>query len=241
MMKKGSILPATVYYGGVPMTFVQALIASYRALHNLLPLQAESSAMINLARTKNGKAFLKSNAEWILLLDTDMWWEPNAIIRMVKTAKERKVKVVAGLAFMEQKNRIIPNAYKFIPDGEGGKVLAPFAVLPSLIEPFEVDATGGSCLLVHRDVYQDVMEASVARENTAYWWQEDVYMPIKKEMQGEDITFCKRITEAGYTILYEPRSLFSHLSKDTLLDVREYVEFLERSNIEYGHLRHDTN
>ncbi len=74
------------------------------------------------------------------------------------------------------------------------------------------------------------------RGDTAYYWQEDEYMPIKGEMQGEDITFCKRITEAGYDILYEPRALFSHLSKDNLLDVREYLDFLKVHNIEHGSL-----
>ncbi len=235
-MKKNSIMPATVYYGGVPITFLHALIHSYKAMHNLLPLQAESSGMINLARTKNGKAFLMSDAEWILLLDTDMWWEPYSIIRLMKTAKEKKVKAVAGLAFMEQKDRIIPNAYAFIPDGSGGKYLAPYAVLPSLTEPFKVDATGGSCFLVHRDVYEDIMKREVERGETAYYWQEDAYMPIKKEMQGEDITFCKRITEAGYDIWYEPRALFSHLSKNKLVDVREYLAFLDVSKIEHAHL-----
>ncbi len=234
-VKKGSIMPACVYYKGVPMTFVDSLINSYKALGNLLPLQSQSSAMINAARTTNGKEFLKSDAEWLLLLDTDMWWEPNCIIRMLKTAKEKKAKIVAGLAFMEIKGRIIPNAYRYIPHGEG-RIIVPFAVLPSLGEAFPVDATGGSCLLVHRDVYQDVMEASIANDNTAYYWQEDVYMPHAKEMQGEDITFSKRATAAGYEIWYEPRALFSHLSKDTLLDVREYVDFLERSGIEYGNL-----
>ena len=234
-MKKGTILPACVYYKGVPMTFVDSLINSYKALTNLLPLQHATSAMINQARTDNGLAFLKSRAEWLLLLDTDMWWEPNAIIRMMQTAREKDVKVVAGLAFMEQKDRIVPNAYKYIPV-DGGKIIAPFAVLPSLKEAFPVDATGGSCLLVHRDVYQAVMEQSIENDNTGYYWQEDIFMPVAKKMQGEDITFCKRITQAGFEIWYEPRALFSHLSKDTLLDIREYVMFLERSNIEYGHL-----
>ncbi len=229
-------MPATVYYGGVPMTFVQSLISSYKAMRNLLPLQAESSAMINLARTKNGTAFLKSQAEWIFLVDTDMWWEPSSLIRLMKTAKETQIKAVAGLSFMEQKDRIVPNAYAFIPDGGDGKVLAPYAVLPTLDEPFRVDATGGSCFLVHRDVYQDVKDMVAKRGDTAYYWQEDEYMPIKGEMQGEDITFCKRITEAGYDILYEPRALFSHLSKDTLLDVREYLDFLKVHNIEHGNL-----
>lgn len=236
-IKKGSILPMCVYYKGVPMTFVDSLINSYKALNNLMPLQSESSAMINRARTINGKEFLKSRAEWALLVDTDMWWEPNAIIRMVKTAKEKDAKMVAGLAFMEQAGRIVPNAYRRIPV-DGKTILAPFAVLPALNQAFPVDATGGSCLLVHRDVYQDVFEASVERGDTAHYWQEDVFEG-GTEMTGEDLIFCKRAKALGYEIWYEPRSLFSHLSKDTLLDVREYVEFLERSNLEYAHLRHE--
>ena len=224
-MKKGSILPATIYYKGVPMLFVQALIASYKAMNNLMPLQAETSAILNQARTKNGLAFLESEAEWIFLVDTDMWWEPSALIRLMKTARETKAKAVAGLAFMEQKGRVIPNAYAFIPDGSGGKVLAPYAVLPTMDKPFTVDATGGSCFLVHRDVY--VAVKGMMKGKTKFYWQEDVYLPIADDMQGEDITFSKRIIEAGFDILYEPRAMFSHLSKETLLDVREYLKFIE--------------
>ena len=224
-MKKESILPATIYYKGVPMLFVQALITSYKAMNNLMLLQAETSAILNQARTKNGIAFLESEAEWIFLVDTDMWWEPSAIIRLVKTAREFKVKAVAGLAFMEQKGRVIPNAYAFIPDGSDGKVLAPYAKLPTLHSPFTVDATGGSCFLIHRDV--DVAVKGMMEGKTKFYWQEDVYLPDADDMQGEDITFSKRIIEAGFDILYEPRALFSHLSKETLLDVKEYLAFIK--------------
>lgn len=234
-MKKGSILPANVNPGYLPRTFVESLALSYKALPHLLPIIANSSAIPNRARTQNGTTFLQSEAEWILLLDSDMMWEPDAIIRLTQTAKQRKVKAVSGLTFMEQKNRVIPHAYATIPDGQGDYILAPYAVIPTMDEAFPVDAVGGACFLVHRDIYQDVYEQT--KGTTRYYWQEDVYNPKSNDQQGEDITFCKRILAAGYEILYEPRAVFLHTSKETLLGPQEYLDFLERLNIEHAHLR----
>lgn len=234
-LKKGSILPVNVNPGYLPRTFVESLALSYKALPHLLPIIANTSAIPNRARTQNGEAFLASDAEWVLLLDSDMMWEPDAIIRLTKTARQTKAKAISGLTFMEQKNRVIPHAYATIPNNQGGKILAPYAVLPTLTEPFQVDAVGGACFLVHRDVYQAVYE--MTKGTTRYYWQEDVYNPKSNDQQGEDITFSKRIYAAGFNILYEPRAVFLHTSKETLLGPKEYLDFLERLNIEHAHLR----
>jgi hypothetical protein len=230
-MKKGRVLPMNVNPGFLPRSFVKCLARSYKAIPHLMEIQEESSAIPNLARTKNGKAFLASEAEWALLLDSDMTWEPVSIIQLLKTAKEIKAKVVSGLTFMEQKNRVVPHAYAYIPDGQDGTVLAPYAVVPTLTEPFKVDAVGGACLLVHRDVYLDVKK--LTEKTTAHYWQQDVYSPKNKEMKGEDLVFSERITAAGHNIYYEPRAPFPHLRKPDLLGVQDYVGFLDGAGIEH--------
>jgi GT2 family glycosyltransferase len=214
------------------MYFLQALIASYKAMPHLLPLQAESSSMINLARTRNGHAFLESDAEWIFLVDTDMLWEPGALIRLLQTAKEKKAKAVSGLAFMDHKGRIVPHAYQVIPNENGGYTQNAYATLPSHTEPFQVHAVGGACFLVHRHVYEDV--ALLSKGKTAYLWQEDVYQPGLDAQMGEDLSFCQRIRKAGHEIWYEPRSVFLHAQKPGFIGPIQYTEYMESLSTQLG-------
>lgn len=217
--------------GFLPRHFVKCLARSYRALPHLMEIQEESSSIPNLARTKNGLAFLASEAEWALLIDSDMTWKPMSIIQLMKTAKEKKARIVSGITFMEQHRRIVPHAYEMIPDGAGGKVVAPYAVLPSYVEPFPVFAVGGACLLVHRDVYQDVYD--LYKDKTGFYWQEDIYIPTAKanKMQGEDITFSKKVNEAGYQIWYDPQAPFPHLKKPDLITIADHVQTLQQAGI----------
>lgn len=232
-MKKNSILPMNVSPGYVPKVFVECLSMSHKALSNLLPIQMGTSALPNRARTENGHAFLASEAEWALLIDSDMTWLPDAIIRLMKTAKETGAKAISGLTFMQQHGRIVPHAYQYLPQEShpNGKVLAPYAVLPTMTEPFKVQAVGGACFLVHRDVYEGVAKMQLLKGETAYLWQEERYLRHEKAMRGEDLVFCERINEAGYDILYEPRAPFLHTHKPDVIKWAEYVAFLDAQGI----------
>lgn len=222
--------------GYVPRLFVECLAHSYKALPHMLPIQTYTSAIPNRARTINGLAFLQSEAEWALLLDSDMTWEPGAIIQLTKTAKRKRAKAVSGLTFMEQSGgRIVPHCYDEIPNNQGGKARAAYAVLPTLDQPFKVKAVGGACFLVHRDVYQDVKK--ITEGMTGYFWQEDRYNPKVGEMEGEDIVFSDRIRTAGYDIWYEPRAPFLHKTKGDILGLPEHIEFLDKAGISHGYQR----
>jgi hypothetical protein len=213
------------------MPFVESLIASYKAIPYLLPLQAASSALPNRARTKNGRAFLESGAEWALLIDDDMAWEPQDIQRLRQTAKEKNAKVVSGFTLMERKVNlkgelyevVCPHAYQLVEYG-GRPTMLPIAALPSR-EPFEVYAVGGACLLVHRDVYERLEIA--ARGLTGYPWQEETYQPKMDRQMGEDLVFCSRVRQHGFKIWYEPRAVFAHQQKPRIIGAEEYAKSLE--------------
>ena len=231
-MKKNKIIPANVNPGYLPIDFVRCLAKSYKALPQLGEILTETSSLPNMARTKNGLNFLRGDGEWMLLVDSDQAWEPQAIIQLLRTAKEKKVKIVSGMTFMQQQGRIIPHAYQRITDQ---KVLAPYAVLPSLTEPFKVTAVGGGCLLVHREVIEKVKEMTDGT-TSYYWWEETFDLAVGK-MTGEDITFCERASAAGFEIWYEPKAIFGHADRRQILGPLEYLGFLRRSNIEHAHLR----
>lgn len=230
-MRKGSITPLNINPGLLPMEFVESLTNSMKSMPHLNVPIIRSSSLLNMARTKNVQDFLDSDAEWAFQIDSDMVWLPRDLIRLTKTAKKTGGKVVSGLAFMEQKGRIVPHAYSFVPTEPGRKILAPYAVLPSYKTPFTVEAAGGACLLVHREVYEAVYNIYKDRD-TAYYWHEEEYMPVAGKMQGEDITFSKRVREAGYDIYYDPQAFFGHLAKGALVGVKEHLDFLDSQGID---------
>jgi GT2 family glycosyltransferase len=157
-----------------------------------------------------------------------MAWEPDAIIRLLKTAKEKNAKVVSGLTFMHQKGRVVPHAYAYVPHN-GTTVLAPYAVLPTNKDAFTVEAVGGACLLVHRDVYESVRK--MMKGTTAYYWQEEVYSPKSDDMKGEDLVFSERMRAAGFDIWYEPRAIFMHQKKNAMVGIDDYINFLDKAGI----------
>lgn len=216
---------------------MSSLTDSYRAMPHLLPWLGASSPLMNRARTQNGYAFLESEAEYIFLVDSDMMWVPQSLIRLLQTAKENKLKAVSGFTFMQPQGRIVPHAYQLIPNRDGGYARSPYAVLPSTTEPFEVNAVGGACFLVHRDVYEALLPLSAGK--TAYPWQEEVYDPRLDAQIGEDLVFCQRIRAAGFSIWYEPRAVFLHAKKAAPITLDDYTAFLDREGIAHPYLRSD--
>lgn len=224
MTKYKGIMPAFIHPpSGVPQTFMRSMHNSYRAGVFQHDWTAGVGSRPNAARTQNGNNFLASSAEYIMLLDTDMVWEPDAIIKLKQTADERNAGGAAGWAVM-LKQGIWPNAYEWNPDAPGyvqmGRRIPPFSV------PTKVDAVGGSCFLVHRDVYVDVEEA--VRGTTANPWQDDVYVPEMEYQMGEDICFSHRIrTFTDHEIWYVPDAIFTHI-KATPYGPREYERYQQR-------------
>jgi hypothetical protein len=196
-MKKNSVMPAFIHTGQLPALFVESLFKSYMAMPNFnfysansssLPNQfysANSSSLPNQARTANGYTFLESDAEWIFLIDTDMVWEPGAIIRLLQTAKQKKAKAVSGLAFMP-KGGIWPHAYM-----KQGYHYEHLATLPDA-DTFTVDAVGGACFLIQEAGYD-------------IWYdQRAVFLHLKQSLLGpkEYLQFQQRLMEHG--VLHPP-------------------------------------
>lgn len=206
---------------GVPQIFMECMHRSYKAGAFQHDWTCGSSSRTNAVRTANGERFLESDAEYIFLVDTDMVWEPSAVITLTQFAKNRNAKVVSGWT-LAYKDGIWPHAYR---KDESGSGFIPWGAVEPGSEPFKVDGTGGACLLVHRDVYEALREASV---DTAYPWQEETYNKFYGIQMGEDISFSHRVNSlTDYDIWYHPGAIFFHM-KPTLLGPREYQTFQGR-------------
>ena len=77
--------------------------------------------------------------------------------------------------------------------------------LPSLTEPFEVDAGGAGCLLIRRDVFDKVK------------WPWFKWIEFEDGSQeSEDVHFFRRCNEAGLRVTVDPLVICDHIKKMNL-------------------------
>jgi hypothetical protein len=212
------IMPAFVHPPqGVPQPFMASMVKSYRAGVFQHFYTGGTSGRLNKVRTENGKVFLESDAEWIFYVDTDMIWEPEAIITLRQFAEKQKIKAVSGWALLI-KDGIWPHAIRT----EDNKYTTWGMIEPGS-DPIQVDAVGGACFLVHREAMEAVRESSEGE----YKWQDEIYNDTLGLNVGEDIVFSERIRDAGYDIWYHPGAIFGHV-KPTIFGPTEYLRFQQR-------------
>jgi len=206
---------------------MKALDLSANANMNQTTFFAASSARILEARTAIVRAFLdESDAEWAWFLDTDSIFGSDLLPRLLKTAQAKKAKVLAGLVFILDKKRgsIYPNIFMYHDPRQPGEGRYKHAATwPE--EPFEVDGTGGACLLVHREVLEAIGEKY---KDTSYPWQDERVDDNTGLMEGEDLVFCQKVQECGYKIWYDPQAAVGHL-KEVVIGPKDYAAYVEKN------------
>lgn len=153
-----------------------------------------SSANISNARNALTRKFLeeKTNADWLLWIDSDMQFDHDAMHRLVESADPVERPIMGGLCFgFNAETGLFPTIYQLI-DKFGALTTVRVNDYPD-DEIVRCSATGGAFLLVHRSVVQKMLDR---KYNEAFpWFQETEMsgMPC-----GEDITFCLRAEMLGF-------------------------------------------
>ncbi len=175
--------------------------------------------------------FLKQDAEWLLMIDSDMGFGPLLPEQMIESAERNNVPILGALCFAQKldtdrsqndlygaRYRIQPTLYSYIelPDtGERGfQSLTKYG--RDRFQP--VAATGAACLLMHRDAL-----AAVGPEP---------FMPVTDPLAGgngtprtfsEDLSFCIRASAAGLHIGVDTSIKTTHFKGGIYLDEVEYA------------------
>lgn len=166
-----------------------------------------SGPRIASARNAVVRTFLadKPKAEWLLMLDTDMVFEPDLLDHLISVADRDDRPIVSALAFGGGYGEtIFPTMYRM---GYAGlKVMETFP--PD--ELVAVDGTGAACLLLHRDALVKVGQAYAP----PYPWfveAESNGMEI-----GEDLAFCIRARRCGLPIYVHTGIQVGHVKPKVL-------------------------
>lgn len=225
-MNDGGVIIAYLHPGEVSYSFMRSLMGlmSWDLTHGqvLRGFEVEECGAARIIEGRNSavRRFLRTDAEWLLFIDSDMGFEANALDRLLAVADPVERPVVGALCFGQRKgpesvanSRMltpVPTIYKWV-DGIKQAGFAPVYDYPKN-RLVQCDGTGSAFILVHRSVYEKLNSGAFPFPRE--WYDDTIY---KGQVFGEDLTFCKRVTELGIPIHVDTSVRTSHY-KHTYLE-----------------------
>lgn len=144
-------------------------------------------------RNKFVRQFLSEDGfRWLAFIDADQTPPPDTVLRLL----EHDVPIVSALIFARVEPHFPCCGYL---DGEGGgRPLRRIEPGGGLVE---VDYTGCGSTVVRREVFE-VLEAD----------------PFEADPDGggEDVAFCRKAREAGYSIYVDPATVVGHVGSTSI-------------------------
>ena len=204
---------------------VTALIGT--DLRSWLPEGASISHQIiqgnNLVLSRN-EAVQRMQGDWLVFIDDDMVWQPDAVKNLVTAALEEDLDILGGLCFrrsapfqptLYMREGPTSGAYNFLEQWD--------------TDIIEVDATGMAFIYIAKRAFEKIAGSEMppleVRERMGppnfFRWEGQL---------GEDLRFCQDAKTAGLRIFVDTRIEVGHVS-EIIVGHREFLtELSYRSN-----------
>ena len=187
------ILIAVPCMDQVPAQFAASLATLRKTEETVVAFQI--SSLVYTARNELAKTAIQLNADFVLWLDSDMVFEPDILERLLKDYQDKKGDIISGIYF-RRVSPFTPVIYETFEITDRGSYYSNPEQVPD--EIFKVGGCGFGCVLMPADVLMDVI---------AKYGQP--FDPINGN--GEDLSFCWRARELGYTIVCDPSISCGHV------------------------------
>ena len=189
----------------VPALFCQSLALLQRAGDTIVGFQVGS--LVYNARNELARQAIKSEADWVLWLDSDMVFESDLLKKMLKVCEENDIDFLTGLCF-RRKPPYTPTLFDRLDKMEHG---ASYTTIMSVPEGrFKVGGCGFAGVLMSTDVLLSVAARFGGR----------MFDPL--EGFGEDVSFCWRARQCGYEIWCDSDIELGHIG--SMVVTREFFE-----------------
>ena len=215
--------------------------------HRVIPLYNSGTL---LSANRNGlmaKALSYPDVEWVLCLDTDMYFPPNLIDKMIERAERNNIKVLSGVYFNRDLEFMLPVASNYIGEILGIPTFMPisdpiwnfikkhgFDNIDNQCAYFdasdeeallEIGGCGAGCLLIHRSVLDKIGKD---------WFS------FKRDC-SEDYYFCLAATEEGFKIYLDMSVQCGHLTSKAVtfrdfMEIHREDEVMFRARILHNHM-----
>lgn len=179
-------------------SFVKILSRKNEAIRPSMILTKRSGALIQIARNEIVREFLSNeDMEWLLWVDSDIEFPPDIINKLLEVYYESGAKVIGGMYIHPMAERMKPSVFYFRSSPQGLTMEALHlddvkSMINSGTKWVYCDGTGAGCLLVHRDIYQKMLEKA---ENDNDGEPFFAFRFIQQVFYGEDLFFCYKVRQ----------------------------------------------
>jgi hypothetical protein len=170
-------------------------------------------------------------ADWLLMLDSDMTFERDLLEELLAHADPKEVPILGGLCFAggHEGGRVYPTIYKEIDEGEGRIAVEPVTDYPPN-RLVKCGATGGACLLMHRQALMAMQRpwpkgfgTLESGQTNPYPWFLEGTTDSRGRPIGEDVIFCRRARAIGIPVHVHTGIKLGHV-KTYVLDEQLWME-----------------
>lgn len=159
-------------------------------------------SLIYDARNKLAAKAIKLDADYVMWFDSDMIFQSDTLVRLLKTLEEKDADIVSGLYF-RRAAPFTPVVFdSFEVDDAGAKWTDYTGELSGV---HEVGAVGFGCVLMKTDVLLDIFAK-----------YGNPFSPLAGV--GEDLSFCWRARELGYKVLLDADVKCGHVGHVTVTE-----------------------
>lgn len=170
----------------------------------------------------------KMEGDWILFVDSDMTWQPQAIKTLVETREKFDLDIVGGLCF-QRSAPYQPTLYVRAANAEHGYT---FLEQWSEDAAIEVDATGMAFALIHKRVFDRILQKTTGEEMPDFERRSKMRPPpfFKWDGEyGEDFLFCREAQDSGSKVFVDTAVKIGHVGDHTITEENFLQEIVFRT------------
>lgn len=164
---------------------------------------------------------LELDADWVLFLDADMTFPAGMAPGLLRSAIESKAAIVSACYFKKQPpHACVSSLKKFVDDPQLLTPIDPCKDREGEEEKglVECDVIGMGAALIHARVFEEVPRP---------WFEYEAYAGTGEMTVTEDVPFCRKAKEAGFTILTDTAMVCGHI-RQIEVDQSNWIGFRDK-------------
>jgi len=161
-----------------------------------------------LSNNKNScvEYFLKTDADWLLLMDCDVLVTLESFDTLINSADKILRPVISGSYFLPLNDKLVLSGqYKSLEYPDLGYWISDWD--KEVID--DLHSVGAGFLLVHRSVYEAVQKNNP--DQMPQWFQDEYWGYPYYQWISEDIYFCKKVRDLKFNISINTKATSTHL------------------------------
>jgi hypothetical protein len=210
MKNNEKIIIGYITHGWMRSEFVQSihrlLLERPEKIHSVI---TQIGPYININRHRLTNAFLETDADWLLMLDTDVILDTKNYDVLINSADVEKYPILAGKYFFHFPSDNPPFHVSAQKDGDW------LNEYPENVIVEDCHSVAAGLMIVHRSVFEKTRD-NKPDSKTPWWWNGldvDGFSEI-----SEDSYFCEQVRDAGIPIAIHTGVVADHIRKMAVME-----------------------